>query len=536
MDVIKAGKEYLSSLGTVCEVDIPEAYLPGDTSSVCDVMSAKRSEFGVQSLPSVDQKCKVKFEVQHLQDLSSSFRTMIDSRQQLVEEFTDQLTGLYPGSGYGWSTFSDKPLPYMGYGDYADMNGSILHDHCYKNTYPLSSGDLGELINLDNLHVLGGYDHMENNMGASVAGVLDNEVGWTEDVVVDGTINVRVQFIFVDAIPHVGESDIPNLRMSAQSNIDFWNEDFLSSSVRDQYVFSFGECAVGGAVWTEGSLLRAKYDATTLTAPEETRFDEIVDLCGPFPIDDMLPFDLAQYSEVYREPGVPENVKDQLCKTMEYPSWSEWAEFYNSDPKMVLPVFITHAPNDHLLPLYHYYDVCDDSVTDGSICLAEFYRNKLIEHNVTGLAFALPDISSDVVGKSSRMMGFVMDVLNSVYSEMDCGCDNTSPPCPCGNCPCDQLEVGQVEIRSKLAHGVVKEVRDIDEYGYAVLTNNTTTTALPNTPGHNGQSITLFNNTPKVDELVANFLVKSPYQTESHKPSSLELDNLLKIISGEAKK
>ncbi|KAH0488348.1 MAG: hypothetical protein KVP17_000263 [Porospora cf. gigantea B] len=349
------------------------------------------------TLPPQCATCPLKFEIVQVQDRTGSFSGVIRDLRHKVGDFMADVETLWPLSQYGLATFADKPVPYLGTGDYSDIPWWYARDVCYKRIVGLESDvDIFKTA-LKNIIVSGGGDWPENPLGAVMSAAYDDAMGWSKGRrTEDGTPVVRLLVLVTDSIAHA-KGDL-------EAAMKKWNSRLGTQEMEDQDkgLLRYGSCNVDGPIWAEFKSLRRSFDLGELTPAMEARFNELADICGPFfDVSKVTPHPFLPFDD-------PKPVEDDLtnCMVWEYPSFQETLVAIRSVMNLI-PIVVTVGPNAGL-EVAKYYSGCG-SASNEAQCLRKYYQKGFgdyegyyfgLQGGVTGdrllnvLKFAVTDVAS----------------------------------------------------------------------------------------------------------------------------------------------
>eukprot|EP01055_Gregarina_sp_Pseudo9_P005728 Gregarina_sp_Pseudo_9__5727@NODE_832_length_2151_cov_144_365057_g780_i0_p1_GENE_NODE_832_length_2151_cov_144_365057_g780_i0NODE_832_length_2151_cov_144_365057_g780_i0_p1_ORF_typecomplete_len525_score156_93Integrin_beta/PF00362_18/1_3e20Integrin_beta/PF00362_18/0_00098RseC_MucC/PF04246_12/0_22_NODE_832_length_2151_cov_144_365057_g780_i01341708 len=321
-----------------------------------------------------EKECNYALELLALQDSSDSFNSFIQDWKKTAAALNQALLDHFGTFKMGLSSFTDKPIPYRGYGNYG--NYQIYNwDYCYHADVPLGTDTDAFVKGLGDLSMSAGGDIPEGQFEALLYAALDSKVGWSEPEVThseDGRPIVRVVMLITDAKSHEAGD--------AAKGIMPWN-------VARQYPEGFGANSTGGfgahsfyatrgvnvfdpsneARYAEmADLYRVKDAAAAgqgdaLTAAQQTRLDELIAHFGP---------------EVYPDLAWPTHPGDASpaadCTRTEYPTFDQVVTVLKA--RHIYPVFI--LTKQSVAAFYEWYG---GTITDLEYAIATMTDESLQE-------------------------------------------------------------------------------------------------------------------------------------------------------------
>eukprot|EP01054_Gregarina_sp_Poly1_P007184 Gregarina_sp_Poly_1__7183@NODE_393_length_8957_cov_1164_871316_g322_i0_p2_GENE_NODE_393_length_8957_cov_1164_871316_g322_i0NODE_393_length_8957_cov_1164_871316_g322_i0_p2_ORF_typecomplete_len555_score76_84Integrin_beta/PF00362_18/1_6e16Integrin_beta/PF00362_18/2e06VWA/PF00092_28/0_032VWA/PF00092_28/3_3e03_NODE_393_length_8957_cov_1164_871316_g322_i035485212 len=299
------------------------------------------------------QDCNYALELLALQDGSTSFQSIIDKWIQTAQSLNQALLDEFGTYKLALSSFTDKPMPFRGYGKYGGW-GSVVSDYCYKSHVPLGT-DTNELVSaLKYLssHMGAGGDLPEGQFEAMLFAAMDKSVGWSDPSVThseDGRPIVRIILLITDARSHepgqaaaaIVEWNVP------RSYPNGYDKPSVGGFGSHQFADSYGVNNMFGnkEIYLELADLYAKKDAfeagqgAALTAEQKTRMDELIVMFGPEVYPDI------EYKE---HPG-DTSVMD--CTKTEYPSFDHSVAAMKANN--IFPIFL--LANQDSYAFYEWY-------------------------------------------------------------------------------------------------------------------------------------------------------------------------------------
>lgn len=289
-------------------------------------------------------ECNYALELLALQDASDSFNHFIDQWKGTAAGLHEALLQHFGTFKMGLSAFTDKPIPFRGYGNYGDYQ-QYNSDYCYESKVALDNNSERFVAGLNDLMLSAGGDVPEDQFEAMIFAALDKKAGWSEPEVThseDGRPIVRIMMLITDAKAHepadaslgIGKWNAPREYpngFSAPSTGGFGSHAFYN----EYAVNSFN--SANAPLYTELADLFAIKDAhaagkgPALTTEQESRLAELSKKFGP---------------EVYPALAYPQHPGDNSvldCTKSEYPAFDQVTATLKS--RGIFPIFILTDPN-----------------------------------------------------------------------------------------------------------------------------------------------------------------------------------------------
>ncbi|KAH0480579.1 MAG: hypothetical protein KVP17_000107 [Porospora cf. gigantea B] len=355
-------------------------------------------------------KCPVTFDIHHVQDQTGSFTRFLTTVHSTMKEILETTQQTWPGSRIAFSQFADKPMPYVGTGDFGDFPKKYNRDLCFTNVLPLT----GDIVRADsvlrNLSGSGGGDWHENVYGGIISALTSPHSGFATTIDKKGATKgvIKVLLIVTDAPSHQ-----PGDLLKACTN---WNNDLGTPRMDDgqtRWMFRYGRCDVKDGNYKRMMELRPKYDAGTLKGDEVMEWEDLVALCGPF----------VDLSKIRAHPGQSEDSAED-CVMWDYPSIEQVKDAFDSHTD-VMPVFVSMGPNAGL-PVAKWYLDCPNAKTEAD-CVSYVHRKAFVDAGITrGAHYA----AQGGLNHFKDIIFHIMDQLQAFYDESGCILPTEEPTQP----------------------------------------------------------------------------------------------------------
>eukprot|EP01057_Protomagalhaensia_wolfi_P006027 Protomagalhaensia_wolfi_Nauph_80__6026@NODE_82_length_3886_cov_618_197037_g63_i0_p2_GENE_NODE_82_length_3886_cov_618_197037_g63_i0NODE_82_length_3886_cov_618_197037_g63_i0_p2_ORF_typecomplete_len510_score131_72Integrin_beta/PF00362_18/3_2e15Integrin_beta/PF00362_18/2_7e05Mucin15/PF15672_5/0_032Polysacc_deac_1/PF01522_21/2_9Polysacc_deac_1/PF01522_21/2_4e02DUF2076/PF09849_9/0_52_NODE_82_length_3886_cov_618_197037_g63_i020193548 len=285
--------------------------------------------------------CNYALEILALQDASHTFRSHVNEWKDHASELMEKLHDEFGEYKIGLAAFTDKPIPFSGYGKYGGF-GSSLRDYCYEMHVPLST-DVGKMREgLDQLsrRLGSGFDYPEGQLEAMLLAAYDLDVGFSPPEVTHDSATgrpiARIMLMITDDEGHLPGNAIRNIRTynADRTYPEGYDQESKGGFGSHAFLNSYAIRTEGNntALYTEMAQLYSIADAADagegdgLTAEQLERLHELINHFGP------ERFPEPEYSV---HPG-DNSVVD--CTKTEYPSTTQMAEALKLHN--IMPIFL----------------------------------------------------------------------------------------------------------------------------------------------------------------------------------------------------
>eukprot|EP01055_Gregarina_sp_Pseudo9_P001328 Gregarina_sp_Pseudo_9__1327@NODE_188_length_3731_cov_112_015710_g173_i0_p1_GENE_NODE_188_length_3731_cov_112_015710_g173_i0NODE_188_length_3731_cov_112_015710_g173_i0_p1_ORF_typecomplete_len574_score59_89Integrin_beta/PF00362_18/2_6e09Integrin_beta/PF00362_18/0_094_NODE_188_length_3731_cov_112_015710_g173_i0731794 len=293
------------------------------------------------------EECNFSLELLVLQEATWTSNPNIGLLSDALHELWVRMQEEVREFSIGVSSFSDKPIPLSGYGDYGawgeELGGELKGDYCYKGHASLSLAEapILEALQLIDAELPSGFDAAGAQTDAMIYAALDADVGWSDPKLTHSPAGwpiVRILLLITNAPAHEPGD--------AVLNIDQFNEGrrypsgYYEPSVGGFGSHSFVESPLINAgtdpnrlLYLEMADLFAISDAeeagenVTMSYEEYMRILELIDVFGPYMFPGPSP-----------HPG-DASVSD--CQKVDYPSMQQAAAVLRK--RDILPFFLTSS-------------------------------------------------------------------------------------------------------------------------------------------------------------------------------------------------
>eukprot|EP01057_Protomagalhaensia_wolfi_P006028 Protomagalhaensia_wolfi_Nauph_80__6027@NODE_82_length_3886_cov_618_197037_g63_i0_p1_GENE_NODE_82_length_3886_cov_618_197037_g63_i0NODE_82_length_3886_cov_618_197037_g63_i0_p1_ORF_typecomplete_len549_score135_28Integrin_beta/PF00362_18/2_5e16Integrin_beta/PF00362_18/5_1e05Mucin15/PF15672_5/0_32ApoL/PF05461_11/0_99_NODE_82_length_3886_cov_618_197037_g63_i0811727 len=288
-------------------------------------------------------ECNYALEILALQDGSHTFRDHVNQWVQHASELMEKLHDEFGEYKIGLAAFTDKPIPFSGYGNYGAFHeGNSMLDYCYQMHVPLST-DIDQMKSgLQRLarNLGSGFDYPEGQLEAMLLAAYDLDVGFSPPEVTHDSATgrpiARIMLMITDDEGHLPGDAAANIRSynAVRSYPNGYSEPSRGGFGSHEFYSSYAIRTEGNnpAMYAEMAALYAVLDAGEagegggLTADQKARLQELIVHFGP---------------EVFPEPEFPVHPGDnsvQDCTKTEYPSTTQVVEAMKAHN--ILPVFL----------------------------------------------------------------------------------------------------------------------------------------------------------------------------------------------------
>ncbi|KAH0476515.1 MAG: uncharacterized protein KVP18_002612 [Porospora cf. gigantea A] len=250
---------------------------------------------------------------------------------------------------FGVATFTDKPLPWLGWG-FGEV-GSVDSDYCYRLMNAL--GPDMEFDHVMQWNMQGGNDDAQNVLGAMLQTARDPDMGWKHDT----------KFVLVTT------QSTTHFPGDAQANLIAWNrswgldehlDDDPDTVAPSRYPsqLAFMPNCIKEDYLELGPKIVAPQKYGRLVLAEKGRAENVERFCGPR----LFPYIKPHHGSV-------ESNDD--CETLDYPSAALVGRALNSNG--IKPVVVVSETGYDYLQWLQWSGVCSKSAENDVECLKEYW-------------------------------------------------------------------------------------------------------------------------------------------------------------------
>lgn len=318
--------------------------------------------------------CMDGIEIMLVQDVTETFHNDLNSALNLFSTWISTVQEMFISSRFGYVTFTDKALPYSGFGEYGGwQNTDIQTDWCYSLEQPLVESAEKFIDSWQKLFYKrgSGFDWPESQLETLLRTASDPLVTWSHQS------KLKVIVLITDVSSHLPGDAADNIKAYNQAvrlassgmtaggwgSHEFGDTDLVPQQFRDPYD-SLADLIVLKK-WQPSSLTtQNKEDIKNLTnyfGPD--KYPNVV----PHPGDDSLPCHLTDYPE-------PQLVAQTLTDS-------------NIVPIVLITTTKTHGPEEDCLPSINLLDLAS--------CPKMFYSQWMANGNIRGLVQDFPTLNSN---------------------------------------------------------------------------------------------------------------------------------------------